>query len=175
MAADPRLARTPRLNDDAAREPSAAAAPPWLRRLVYVMDDLIRLPGMDRGIGLDPIVGFLFPGFGDVLTALTTLALLGVAIRRQVPGVVLARMVLQQLVDMVLGSVPIAGDVFDVLNRANRQNLELIERHAREGVAPTAADRAWVAVAILIALGLVVLPFVVAYGLYEVLARLFAG
>lgn len=150
-------------------------APEWLRKLVFVMDDLVRLPGMDRGIGLDAILGFLLPGAGDTMTALTTLALIGVAIKEKVPGVVLARMVLQQLVDMAIGSVPVAGDVFDVLNRANRRNLELLERHANTNVAPTFADRLWVAFAILVGIGLVALPFVVVYWLVGAVAQLLAG
>ncbi len=144
---------------------AAPATPEWLRRLVFVMDDLIRLPGMERGIGLDAIVGFLFPGAGDSLTALTTLALVAVAVRRGVPGVVIARMVLQQLLDLAVGSIPVVGDVFDALHRANRRNLELIEQYSGPAAAQTVADRLWIAFAVIVAIGLVVLPFVLAFQL----------
>lgn len=175
MARDPRLARTPPLSSSELTKAAGDKAPPWLRKLVFAMDDLVPIPGMDRGIGLDAIIGFFLPGVGDALSALTTLALIGVAVKQKVPGVVIARMVLQQLVDMIVGTIPVAGDVFDALNRANRQNLELLERHAQTRLVPTLADRLWVVLAVLVGLGLVVLPFVVVYGLYEAIARLVAG
>lgn len=148
---------------------SGNVAPEWLRKLVWVMDDMIPIPGTGRGVGLDAILGFVLPGAGDALTGLTTFALLVVAVKLDVPGVVIVRMVLQQLVDVLVGSVPIAGDLFDALHRANRSNLELIERHARSGVAPTVADRLWVALAVLVAVGLVAMPFVLTYELVQIL------
>jgi len=39
------------------------------------------------------------------------------------------RMLGNTLVDTVIGSIPIAGDAFDVAFRANMKNLRLLERH----------------------------------------------
>ena len=176
MATDPRLAReTPSLKPKDVLAVAGDEVPPWLRKLVHVMDDAITIPGTTQGIGLDAILGAILPGAGDALTGLTTLALLYVAVKRGVPGVVLLRMMGQQLVDFGLGSVPVVGDVFDVLNRANKKNLELIEAHSRGGAVATAKDKVFVGLAVLIAIGLVLLPIAIAVLAIGAIAKLISG
>ena len=58
-------------------------------------------------------------------------------LRRRLPAVVQARMVLNAAIDMGIGLVPILGDLADVAWKANLRNLALLERHARPGVTPT--------------------------------------
>ena len=79
---------------------------------------------------LDPIVGFLLPGAGDLLASGVGLYIVSVAMRLGLPGVVIARMLMNLGVDALLGAVPLAGDLFDVAFQANRRNLALLE--ARE-------------------------------------------
>lgn len=173
MARDPRLAReTSKLTPADVLEVAGPDIPPWLRRLVWLMDDAIPVPGTDRGVGVDAVLGLVLPGVGDALTSLTTLALLVVAVRRGVPGPVLFRMIAQQAVDFGVGSVPVVGDVFDALNRANRKNLELIEQHTRGDHVVTTKDRLYVAAAVLLAIGLVVLPIVIAIGTITAIVHL---
>jgi hypothetical protein len=45
-----------------------------------------------------------------------------------VPRTVVARMLLNIVVDTVVGSVPVVGDLFDVVWKANRRNVRLFER-----------------------------------------------
>lgn len=101
-------------------------------RVVRWLDDLVRIPGTKFGIGLDAIVGAIAPGLGDVVTGAVSLSLVGAALRRGVPGVVVARMLLNIAIDVVLGALPIAGDLFDLLWRSNTRNLALLERHQHE-------------------------------------------
>ncbi len=61
------------------------------------------------------------------------------------PAVVVARIVLNAGIDMVLGLVPLAGDVADVFWKADLRNMALLERHARPGVPPTRGDYWFVA------------------------------
>jgi hypothetical protein len=103
--------------------------PHWAERLARVMDDGLRIPGTSFGLGLDAIVGFLFPGAGDVLTGLVGLSLLWLGFKRGVSGVLLARMALNIAIDVLVGAVPVLGDVFDVVWKSNRRNLALLERH----------------------------------------------
>ena len=42
--------------------------PEWAKKLTYVLDDLIPIPGTGRGVGIDALVG-LIPGGGDALGA----------------------------------------------------------------------------------------------------------
>lgn len=133
--------------------------PPWLRRWVALLDDAVRVPGTNIGIGLDALLGLLIPGAGDTLSALGSLALLGVALRRGVPTVVLLRMVVHIAIDALVGTLPIAGDIFDVFFRANRRNLELLERHTSGPTRPpTKVDYAIVALGGILALAAIVLP-----------------
>jgi hypothetical protein len=79
---------------------------------------------------IDPIVGLVFPGAGDVAMAVVGLYPVWVAIRRRLPGIVVARMLKNLAVDMIFGAVPIIGDAFDFVFKANRKNAELlVERH----------------------------------------------
>jgi hypothetical protein len=107
-----------------------AKAPAWAERLVRLMDDGLRIPGTEIRLGLDAILGFLLPGVGDALGAVSALSLFGLAVRRGVPYVVLLRMALNVAIDALVGAIPLLGDVFDVGFKANRRNLQLIERSA---------------------------------------------
>jgi hypothetical protein len=75
---------------------------------------------------LDPILGLLLPGAGDVIGALLSLCIVGIAIRRRTPGAAVARMLLNIGIDTAVGAVPIVGDLFDFAWKANRKNLELL-------------------------------------------------
>jgi hypothetical protein len=108
---------------------AARALAPWVEKLVRVLDDAVRIPGTNFGIGLDAVVGALLPGAGDFLTSLGSLSLLFVAFRERVPTVVLLRMVVNILVDTIGGLLPVVGDVFDLFWRSNKMNLELLKKH----------------------------------------------
>jgi hypothetical protein len=103
-------------------------APPWLAALVRLMDDALHVPGTRIGIGLDALSGFFVPFVGDAVSAFSHLALLWAAFRVRVPRIVIARMVMNAAIDILTGAVPLLGDVFDVTFKANRKNLELLER-----------------------------------------------
>ena len=47
------------------------------------------------------------------------------------PAPILLRMIVNVVADSAVGSVPIAGDLFDVVWKANRRNMELLLGHAR--------------------------------------------
>ena len=96
-----------------------------VRRLVRLWDEAITIPGLGWRVGLDPLVG-LVPGAGDLVGLLVSLGPVMVAIRLGVGGAVVGRMLLNVFIDAAVGAVPIAGDVFDVVWRANRKNLDLL-------------------------------------------------
>src|SRR5918992_6343141 len=83
-----------------------------LERLGWLMDDLIRIPGLNWRIGLDALVG-LIPGFGDTASSLVSFYILAAAVRYRVPKVTILRMALNIAIDYLVGIIPFVGDLFD--------------------------------------------------------------
>lgn len=132
----------------------------WAEYLVTLLDDRFRIPGTDVRFGLDPIIGILFPGVGDAVTGAGSIGLLTLALGRGVPRVVLFRMVLNILVDVISGALPVVGDIFDVAYKSNRRNLELIREHERPGSKATAGDYAIATLGIILAILSIIVPLV---------------
>jgi hypothetical protein len=137
------------------------AAPPWVHGLVKLMDEAIRIPGTNFRLGWDAIIGALFPGVGDAASALSHVTLLFFAFRARVPPVVIARMVLNVAIDELCGSVPVIGDVFDAGFRANRKNLELIEKRGGTRRSTKFLDYLVIGAAVSFVVGIVLLPILI--------------
>lgn len=135
-----------------------------LRRWAVLLDSAYRVPGTRIRFGLDAVIG-LVPGVGDLVAPVFTVILLATALRMRVPVVVVARMVLNAFIDMLLGLVPLAGDVADVFWKADLRNLALLERHARPGVAPTRGDYWFVLGSIGAVLVIALVPFLLFFWL----------
>lgn len=93
---------------------------------------------------VDPIVGFVLPGVGDIATSVAGLYTVGLAISRRLSPVIIARMLLNLALDALLGAVPLIGDLFDVAHRANTKNVALLEQRAIGNGRATARDWAMV-------------------------------
>jgi len=146
--------------------------PPWAELLTRLLDNAFVIPGTQIRVGLDAILGLIAPGAGDTVGAIATLALFYLAFKQRVPKVVLLRMLVNTVVDAVVGAIPLFGDVFDVFHRASAKNLELLRRHAGSGPArPSIGDYAVVGAAIVVVLLLLTLPFLVALAALHWLAR----
>ena len=79
---------------------------------------------------IDPIVGLVLPGAGDLLFALVGMYPIVVALRRRMPAIVVARMVRNVAIDLLFGAVPVVGDIFDWVFKSHRRNANLLlERH----------------------------------------------
>lgn len=98
-----------------------------LERVAWLMDRAVKVPGTKITIGLDALLGLL-PIGGDVLTGFVQAALVLVALKHyRVPKRVAARMVGNVLLDIAVGAIPLLGDLFDVVFKANTANLKLLE------------------------------------------------
>jgi hypothetical protein len=147
--------------DRSAPERPRAPLPPWAELLTRSLDDAIRIPGTRVGIGLDGLVGLFLPGLGDSLTGLGSLALFWVAFKRGVPAIVVGRMVVNVAVDALVGLLPFAGDLFDFAWRANRKNLELIDRYSSDPTArPGPVDYVLVGLGFTISVVLLLMPLI---------------
>ena len=96
-----------------------------LRRLAWVLDEAFAIPGTNQRIGFDALLG-LIPGVGDALGALLSTYIIIEAARRGASPWTVSRMLGNVAVETIVGVVPIAGDLFDVVWKANLRNLDLL-------------------------------------------------
>jgi hypothetical protein len=102
-----------------------------LRRLsgiARLMDTAIRIPGTGIRFGADSVFG-LIPVVGDAGGALVGLYIVNEARRLGVPPAKLAQMLGNIAADSILGSVPLAGDIFDLFFKSHRRNVQMILDH----------------------------------------------
>jgi hypothetical protein len=135
------------------------AAEARISRVTKLLDELIGVPGTPIKVGLDPVIG-LIPVVGDAVAAGVGAWVIAEAARFGIPRVVLGRMVLNLLVDLGIGAIPILGDIYDALFRSNSRNLELFRRHALDPDASTRGERAFFAGLLLVIVGILWLAFV---------------
>lgn len=126
-----------------------------MKRFARLMDEAVRIPGTQRRVGLDAAIG-LIPGIGDALGAAISMWVVAAALRHRVPMVRIARMVFNIVVDLVVGSIPVAGDVFDLLFTENVGNVNLLIRYRNKNKPPRSVGSV-MAVFVLISLVLLAL------------------
>jgi Domain of unknown function (DUF4112) len=112
---------------------------PFLALISHLMDSAFVIPGTNIRFGLDPIIG-LFPGLGDQVGALISAGLLFRSAQHRLPKIILARMGLNVLINSLIGSLPVIGDLFSVWFRSNDRNYELLRRYAGQGREATRWD-----------------------------------
>lgn len=97
-----------------------------LRRLAWLLDSSIPIPGTRLSIGLDALIG-LFPVIGDLVGVFLSSYILKEAAALGVPRSILARMAFNVGVEGLAGMIPFAGDVFDAFFKANQRNVRLLD------------------------------------------------
>lgn len=106
--------------------------PAALRKRIETLELLLErsfvIPGINRPVGLDAIVG-LVPVLGDVVTATMGAYIIWEARNLGMPKWKIWRMIGNLGVDTALGAVPLVGDAFDFLFRSNSRNLRIIRKH----------------------------------------------
>ena len=101
-----------------------------LRRLAWLIDGAFGLPGTRFRFGLNSVIGLL-PVGGDAVLGAISLYIVYEAAQLGVPKHKLARMVANVGIEVIGGSVPIIGDLFDMALKANLRNLAMIDDHLR--------------------------------------------
>jgi hypothetical protein len=143
----------------ASRAERFRAAEQRIGRVTRVLDELVSVPGTPIKVGLDPVVG-LIPVVGDAVAAGVGAWVIAEAARFGIPRLVLGRMVLNLLLDLGVGAIPILGDAYDLFFRSNSRNLALFRRHALDPDASTRGERAFFAGLLLVIVGILWLAFV---------------
>jgi len=110
----------PHAGEPTEREVTARIISKWL-------DELIRIPGTNFRIGLDPIMAFV-PGIGDFLASSLGLVTVIESVRTGVAPSVVGRMGLNMLINALIGIVPFIGPAFSAFFKSNTRNLQLLRR-----------------------------------------------
>ena len=99
-----------------------------LQRIATLLDEAFRIPGTNMRFGIDGIIG-LVPGLGDVIAGVLSLVIPFAAWVRGVPYITLVRMTVNIGIEVLVGTIPLFGDLFDIAWKANRRNYKLLQRH----------------------------------------------
>jgi len=97
-----------------------------LKRLSHNLDEAFTIPGTERKIGIDPIIG-LIPGGGDLIGGALSIYIMHAGIRMGMPRSVIIRMFGNIALEFIIGCIPIIGDLFDAMWKSNQRNVKLIE------------------------------------------------
>ena len=116
------------LSFDFMRTQSRAERIARLDALASLLDTAFILPGTNIRFGVDALIG-LVPGIGDAITTVMSLYIVREARALGAPRHLIARMLVNVALDSVVGAVPLLGDAFDVMWRANRRNMALLQKH----------------------------------------------
>lgn len=148
-----RTARIPRSDEQRTRSLAEVEALAWL------LDNSIPVPGTGgRRFGIDAVIG-LVPGIGDMVSGALGLIVVWRGSRMGLPRIVVGRMLLNTLLDIAVGAIPILGDAFDLWFKASTRNLGLMRRHLERPQTSTRDD--WLAVLLMVG---VVVGIIVAIG-----------
>ena len=98
-----------------------------LEALAKLLDVAFILPGTNIRYGIDGLIG-LIPVVGDIVTTAISLWLVREARQLGAPWHVTTRMLGNVALDGAVGAVPLLGDAFDVMFRANIRNMKLLRR-----------------------------------------------
>lgn len=141
-----------------------------LRSLEILLDEAFRLPGTRFRFGIDGLIG-LVPGLGDVIAGMLSLVIPLAAWVRGVPYITILRMVTNLAIGVLVGAIPVLGDLFDVLWKSNRRNYQLLQRHLRAPRRHTWRDWLFLASLALLLAAIFALPLVVLFWLIELLVH----
>lgn len=98
------------------------------RKISWVLDECIQVPGTNLSFGLDPILGLLPYGGETVATAIGA-TIIGEAGRKGLPVKTLLKMSGNMLLNATVGTIPLIGDLFSAWFKSNTRNYELLNAY----------------------------------------------
>lgn len=96
--------------------------------LEHLMEGLVKIPGLNRRIGLDVILD-LVPVAGDAVAAAMGAYMIWEARNLGMSRWQMTRMAANVGIDFGLGLIPFVGAIPDFFFRSNTRNLKIIKRH----------------------------------------------
>lgn len=105
--------------------PLPSGKPRKFERLAWWLDSSVRVPGTSYRVGIDGFLGLL-PGVGDFTGLVISSSIMLYAVKMDVPFFVVLRMALNIILEMIVGVVPVLGDIFDFVFKSNLRNVNLL-------------------------------------------------
>ncbi|REL33496.1 DUF4112 domain-containing protein [Rhodohalobacter sp. SW132] len=99
-----------------------------LDRFSYWTDSNIRVPLTNFRFGLSPLIG-LIPGIGDFAGLLLSLYVLHEARKIGADRKVQRKIIQNMLIEFFGGLIPVLGDAFDAVYKANTKNTALLRNY----------------------------------------------
>lgn len=124
MADDKVTAAFDRLDPSEIPDSVDEAALHRMQTVATLLDELVRVPGTNFKIGLDPLLSSV-PVVGDALSAGVSLYIVAESARLGVSYSTLVKMLANVGIDAVGGSVPIVGLLFDAVWKPNKWNIAM--------------------------------------------------
>jgi hypothetical protein len=140
--------------------PRQLASNEHLDYIAALLDDMFRIPGTQIRFGLDALIGWI-PGIGDALAGVASFLIVFAAWRRGVQAITLVRMIANVLLETAVGAIPVAGDVFHVVWKANRRNYKLLIREKEQPGVNARSDWLFLAFILYTALAAVAIPIAI--------------
>ena len=140
--------------------PRLLASNEHLDYIAALLDDIFRIPGTKIRFGLDALIGWV-PGIGDAMTGIASFLIVFASWRRGAKAVTLARMIANVLLETAIGAIPVAGDVFHVIWKANRRNYRLLLREREQPGVSTGRDWTFLAVLLLAVIAAAAIPIAI--------------
>jgi hypothetical protein len=143
-----------------------------VRQISKVLDNAITITGTQVGISLDPILG-LIPVGGDVLGFIFSLYIIIESARLGISRATWGRMVVNIIIDALVGAVTMLGNLFDSVWKANNYNITLLGDYLRTPGERKKADHDFIILSIgglfLLAIVLIPLPVIIIGMLWQAL------
>ncbi|CAA9349594.1 MAG: hypothetical protein AVDCRST_MAG90-2402 [uncultured Microvirga sp.] len=108
--------------------PTRADSVGRIAALAHLLDSAIPIPGTNRRVGIDALLG-LIPGVGDAVSAALASYIIWEARQLGLPRWKIARMVGNLALDTTVGAVPLLGDLFDMAYKSNQRNMRIVIEH----------------------------------------------
>lgn len=100
--------------------------------MTHLLEGKFQIGGLK--FGLDPILG-LIPWFGDLFAFSLSLYLIWIGLVMKLPADKIGEMVKNVVIDLLLGAVPVLGDISDFFYKANSKNLKILQNYQRSDIA----------------------------------------
>ncbi len=98
------------------------------RKVSWLLDECIRIPGTNLRFGIDPLLG-LFPYGGETVATIIGTLILGEAGKKGLPVKTLVRMGGNMLCNAGIGAIPVVGDLFSFWFKSNSRNYRLLNAY----------------------------------------------